>query len=268
MSNQEKEKDLQETSLETLDSSEDATNKDLTKEETSTKVELSSNNKQEVAESKEPRTQDKKEKTQSEPSTGDKPQVTQPQAAAIAPKKPVATPRPRPAAKKPVEEKPLEPSHKQPWLDQFVANIKDLVGSECLEDAFINRANDHLPTLVVKNECWRKLALHLRNHQDCQFDYVQNYSSVDYETHFEVVLHLFSFQQKERLGVRVKVDRTEEKVDSVADIWATANWNEREVYDLMGITFVGHPDLRRIMLTDQWVGHPLRKDYVPYDEGV
>ncbi|MDQ0415846.1 NADH-quinone oxidoreductase subunit C [Croceifilum oryzae] len=192
--------------------------------------------------------------------------VTKPQAASVPPKKPAATPRP--AAKKPVEEKPLEPSRKQPWLDKFVVKLKDLEGSEYLEDAFINRANSDLPTLVVKSEWWRYLALYLRNHPDCQFHYVQNFSSVDYETHLEVVVHLFSFPYKERLGVRVKVDRTEAKVDSVADIWAAANWNEREAYDLMGITFEGHPDLRRIMLTDQWVGHPLRKDYVPYDEGV
>ncbi|SFX24066.1 NADH:ubiquinone oxidoreductase subunit (chain C) [Thermoactinomyces sp. DSM 45891] len=192
--------------------------------------------------------------------------VTKPQAASVPPRKPAATPRP--VAKKPVEDKPLEPSRKQPWLDKFVVKLKDLEGSEHLEDAFINRANLDLPTLVIKGEWWRFLALHLRNHSDCQFHYVQNFSSVDYETHLEVVVHLFSFPHKERLGVRIKVDRTEAKADSVADIWDAANWNEREAYDLMGITFEGHPDLRRIMLTDQWVGHPLRKDYVPYDEGV
>ncbi|TCP65910.1 NADH-quinone oxidoreductase subunit C [Baia soyae] len=192
--------------------------------------------------------------------------VTKPQAASVPPKKPAATPRP--AAKKPAEEKPLEPSRKQPWLDKFVVKLKELEGSEHLEDAFINRANNDLPTLVVKSEWWRTLALHLRNHPDCQFHYVQNFSSVDYETHLEVVVHLFSFPHKERLGVLVKVDRAEAKVDSVADIWDAANWNEREAYDLMGIIFEGHPDLRRIMLTDQWIGHPLRKDYVPYDEGV
>lgn len=266
MSNQEQEKELQGTSPENRVSAEDATSKEAMKEDVSLKEE-SSTKESKKEDSQERKALDEKESNQSK--TKDEPtNVTQPQVASVPPKKPAATPRPRPAAKKPVEEKPLEPSHKQPWLDKFVANIKDLVGPECLEDAFINRANDHLPTLVVKSGYWRKLALHLRNHSDCQFDYVQNYSSVDYETHLEVVLHLFSFQHKERLGVRVKVDRTEATVDSVADIWATANWNEREAYDLMGITFVGHPDLRRIMLTDQWIGYPLRKDYVPYDEGV
>lgn len=269
MSNQEQEKELQGNSVEHSIPNEESTNKEVVKEEVSTKVDASRKEKPDIRDSKKSPSLDKKENIHPQQSAGkDDTNVTQPQATSIPPKKPAATPRPRPVAKKPIEEKTLEPSHKQPWLDQFVEDIKDLVGPECLEDAFINRANDHLPTLVVKSECWRKLALHLRNHSSCQFDYVQNYSSVDYETHLEVVLHLFSFQQKERLGVRVKVDRTEAKVDSVADIWATANWNEREVYDLMGITFVDHPDLRRIMLTDQWIGHPLRKDYVPYDEGV
>lgn len=196
---------------------------------------------------------------------GDLP-ITQPKAASVPAKKPAATPRPRPVAK--AEEKPLEPSHKQPWLEQFTSKIEGILGKGVIEDSYINRPNDHLPTLVVNRDHWHKLAKTLRLHDDFAYDYMQSYSSVDYETHLEVVLHLFSFTHKERLAIRIKVDREESKLDSVSDIWLAANWNEREVYDLMGIHFLGHPDLRRILLPDQWVGYPLRKDYVPYDEGV
>jgi NADH-quinone oxidoreductase subunit C len=66
----------------------------------------------------------------------------------------------------------------------------------------------------------------------------------------------------------VKTNRTAATLPSLSSIWAAANWNEREMYDLLGIHFVGHPYLKRILLPDDWVGHPLRKDYEPLDKGV
>lgn len=82
------------------------------------------------------------------------------------------------------------------------------------------------------------------------------------EQHFEVIWHLRSVRQRSTLAVKVKLPFSDPSVDSVADLWPAADWHERETFDLVGITFTGHPNLRRILLPDDWIGHPLRKDYV------
>lgn len=81
----------------------------------------------------------------------------------------------------------------------------------------------------------------------------------------DVLYHLYSLQTQDELALKVRVPRDQAAVPSVTGIWDGANWHEREAYDLLGITFDGHPDLRRIMMTDDWIGHPLRKDYVYED---
>ncbi len=73
--------------------------------------------------------------------------------------------------------------------------------------------------------------------------------------------HLFSLQHRHQIVLKVEVDRAQPSVPSVQGVWKAANWLEREVYDMLGVDFVGHPDMRRILLPDDWVGHPLRKDY-------
>lgn len=77
----------------------------------------------------------------------------------------------------------------------------------------------------------------------------------------EVVYHLYSIPFNKALAVKIIVPRDHPEVPSVAHIWRTANWHEREAFDLLGIHFAGHPDLRRILLPADWEGHPLRKDY-------
>lgn len=166
------------------------------------------------------------------------------------------------------EEEPLEPSPKQPFLDNLVEVIKKKIGENLIENAFINRPNDHLPTLVVTGSDWLKLAQFLKEEETLSFDYLRDLTGVDYEEHMEVVYHLYSFSHKHDLCVRVKTDRDQPSVPSTVPLWAAANWNEREVYDLFGIDFPGHPDLRRIMMPDDWVGHPLRKDYEPLDKEI
>lgn len=78
---------------------------------------------------------------------------------------------------------------------------------------------------------------------------------------FMVVYHLFNISTKEPLRLKVPVEEKDPAVDTVSGVWATANWHERECWDLMGISFNNHPDLRRILMPDDWEGHPLRKDY-------
>lgn len=165
-------------------------------------------------------------------------------------------------------EKPLEPSPKQPLLDDFVKRITQQVGKEAVEESYINRPNGHLPTIVINNVKWHEAARVLRDDEALSFDYLVNMSGVDHEDHMEVVYHLESLSHKNRLCVRVKTGREEPSVPSVTDIWAGADWDEREIYDLLGIQFPGHPNLERIFLPESWVGHPLRKDYEPIDSDI
>jgi NADH-quinone oxidoreductase subunit C len=81
------------------------------------------------------------------------------------------------------------------------------------------------------------------------------------EPRFEVVYHLHSIERNERLRLKCRLPGTDPQIESVTSVWRSANWYEREVYDLFGIRFLNHPDLRRIMLPEDWEGHPLRKDY-------
>lgn len=177
--------------------------------------------------------------------------------------RPVAR-KPRPKAKK--EAKPLPPSPKQSLLDNYVQMITKKVHEDALEESYINRAGEHVPTLVVKNAYWFEVASFLKT--GLQFVYIQNYSGVDYQTHMEVVCHLYSFIRKERIAIRVKADREQPTFPSLTSLFPAANWNEREMYDLLGFHFEGHPNLTRILMPDDWEGHPLRKDYEPLDKEV
>jgi NADH-quinone oxidoreductase subunit C len=84
------------------------------------------------------------------------------------------------------------------------------------------------------------------------------------EPRFEVVYHLHSVENNERLRLKCRLAGNAAEIDSVTSVWRSANWHEREVFDLFGIVFRGHPDLRRIMMPEDWEGHPLRKDYPVY----
>jgi NADH-quinone oxidoreductase subunit C len=103
----------------------------------------------------------------------------------------------------------------------------------------------------------------LRDHVELRFDYLSNLSAVHWpkkERPFEVVYHLVSMPKRHRLTVKIDLADGEE-APTATGVWPAANWFEREAFDLFGIRFKGHPDLTRILLTDEWTGHPLRKDY-------
>lgn len=165
-------------------------------------------------------------------------------------------------------EPPKPPSPSQPRLNRIVTLLRELVAEDAVEESYINEPNDHLPTLVIKNERWLQSAQLFRNHAELACNYLRNVSGVDYETYMEVVYYPWNMDTREGYCIKVKADREQPVVASVTPIWETANWNEREIYDLLGIDFPGHPDLRRIMMPDDWEGHPLRKDYVPLDPEV
>jgi len=107
----------------------------------------------------------------------------------------------------------------------------------------------------------RDVCLALRDDPGLAMDYLRCLSGVDRGDRIEVVYHLVSLRQHHGVTLKVELDRGAPAVDSVQDLWRTANWFEREAMDLVGIQFVGHPNLVRLMMPPDWVGHPLRKDY-------
>jgi NADH-quinone oxidoreductase subunit C len=115
--------------------------------------------------------------------------------------------------------------------------------------------------LVVDCAQLGEIALYTRDEE--KFNLLSDLTAVDWprrEKRFDVVLNLYSFEKNERLRLKVHASNGEE-VPSVSGIWPTANWLEREVFDMFGIVFSGHPNLKRILLPDEWQGSPLRKDY-------
>jgi NADH-quinone oxidoreductase subunit C len=104
----------------------------------------------------------------------------------------------------------------------------------------------------------------LRDDPELAFDMLTDLTCVDYlgqEPRFEMVYHLYSVAKNHRLRVKARVAEPSCEIDTLVPLWPSANWMEREVWDLYGVRFTGHPDLRRILLYEEFQGHPLRKDY-------
>jgi NADH-quinone oxidoreductase subunit C len=117
-------------------------------------------------------------------------------------------------------------------------------------------------TVTVKKEEIVDICRFLKT--ELGYNFLTDVTAVDYlgkEPRFMVVYNLYSIPHKDRLRLKAPVAEGDCAIDTLCTLWNTANWLEREVYDLFGITFTNHPDLRRILMTDDWVGHPLRKDY-------
>ena len=117
-------------------------------------------------------------------------------------------------------------------------------------------------TLLILPENWREIAKLLKNESDLDFDYLMCISSYDKGDGkiYGVAYNLFSTIKNHYLEVRVEVEDGK-SIPSIVNLWKTANWHEREAYDMMGIQFEGHPNLTRILLSDDWEGHPLRKSF-------
>ncbi|MGJ7920757.1 NADH-quinone oxidoreductase subunit C [Neobacillus sp. LXY-4] len=170
------------------------------------------------------------------------------------------------AAAEPVEE--AKPSPNQQYLDKYVKVIEEHLGNDVLEDSYINKLSKDVPTLVAKREAYFKVAQFLKYNELLGFDYLSELHGTDFETHMEVYVHFYSYKNRQSVALKVKIDRDNPEIESLEPLWAGANWPECEAYDLLGIKFIGHPNLHRIMLGEDWVGHPLRKDYEQYDVEV
>jgi len=116
-------------------------------------------------------------------------------------------------------------------------------------------------TFLVEPLNWKTVAQQLRSTDGFDFDYLFCVTCVDWKTHFTMVYHLTSTTYRHTIVVKSKLDRNNPEIETVSDIWRTAEFHEREAYDLFGVKFLNHPDLRRLFMTDDWKGWPLRKDY-------
>ena len=142
---------------------------------------------------------------------------------------------------------------------QIAARLQETFASRILA-TFVD---DKHPRIHIHADDWRAVAQFLRNEPDLQFDWLRNFGGIDYaaDDKMAIVADLWSFRHRHVFAVRVFTERSQPSIPSVADLWPAANWHEREAFDLLGISFPGHPDLRRLLLADDWEGHPLRKDY-------
>lgn len=114
---------------------------------------------------------------------------------------------------------------------------------------------------TVLKEDILKIAKTLHSKDNLAFDHLSFVTAVDYGDYFELVYQLYSYKRKHSLTIKTSVPKKNPVIDSVISVWLAADWHEREVYDLFGIEFKGHPNLKRMFLPDDFPGHPLRKDY-------
>lgn len=145
----------------------------------------------------------------------------------------------------------MEPIFLKKLKERFPEDIKDIY------EAF------DLYTVVVDKDKIAEVCHFLRDDPKLRFNYLSDVCGVDYfpkDPRFEVVYHLYSIPFKYRIRLKCRINEGE-RVPTVVGIWKTANWHERETYDMYGIVFEGHPDLRRIYLSEEFEGYPMRKDY-------
>ena len=123
-------------------------------------------------------------------------------------------------------------------------------------------AEQEKPAVYVQADELLAVLQYVKEQVSFSFDRMSNLTAVDYKDYFEMVYHLFSRRYYTWLTIKVKLEHDAPEIPSVTPLWEGANFEEREVYDLMGICFLQHPDLRRIFLPEDFPGHPLRKDFI------
>ncbi|MDW3194174.1 MAG: NADH-quinone oxidoreductase subunit C [Cytophagales bacterium] len=142
--------------------------------------------------------------------------------------------------------------------------LKSLLEAEISELVLTEREQSTPVAFVVPVDRLKEVMIFLHQDSRCYFDMLSCLTGVDLgkeANQMEVIYHLNSIPKGMSIAVVVQLERENPVVVTVSDIWRTADWHERETYDLLGIRFEGHPDLRRILLPNDWEGHPLRKDY-------
>lgn len=124
------------------------------------------------------------------------------------------------------------------------------------------------PCIAVQGAAIADVSRFLHDEPDLRFDALSNQTGVDYKAKnvIQIVYHLYSYPHRHAIVLKVDLPRDNPVVSTVEGVWKAANWLEREIYDLVGVTFEGHSDLRRLLMPEDWIGHPLRKDFVEPEE--
>ena len=134
-----------------------------------------------------------------------------------------------------------------------------------LKEKFGNRVLDLTenvdPFIRVSADAIAEIGLYLRDDEAMGFESLMCLSGVDYPEHLSLVYHLFSSAHRHKITLKTDLGREDPSLPTVEGVWRVANWHERETYDMFGVVFEGHSDLRRILMPEDWEGYPLRKDY-------
>jgi NADH-quinone oxidoreductase subunit C len=146
--------------------------------------------------------------------------------------------------------------------------LEETFGAEVVFDFHADPAKDKDPWFQVASPAIEEVCEHLRSDRELAFDYLECITGVDYpaDERIVVVYHVFSYEKRHRVVLKVYLNRDDPVMPTLVNVWSTANWQERECFDLLGVRFEGHPDLRRLLLPDDWEGHPLRKDFVEKED--
>jgi len=140
--------------------------------------------------------------------------------------------------------------------DEIKLSIATLVPAAVIEEGgeWLN--------VFIEPAAWKSLAFQLKHNKELSFDFLFCVTCVDWKTHLTMVYHLNSTAFRHHLVIKIKLDRNDPKIETVSDIWRTAEFNEREAYEMFGVQFIDHPDLRLLILPDGWEGrNPMRKDF-------
>ena len=141
--------------------------------------------------------------------------------------------------------------------------LEEKFGNEAVFDFHADPKKDKDPWFQVAPWEIEPICEYLRDERDLAFDYLECITGVDYPDlkKIVVVYHVYSYSQKHRVVLKAFLDREDPAMPTLVNVWSVANWQERECFDLLGVLFEGHPDLRRLLMPDDWEGHPLRKDF-------
>lgn len=141
--------------------------------------------------------------------------------------------------------------------------LQEKLGAEAVFDFHADPAKDKDPWFQVGPPEIERVCEALRDDEELACDYLECITGVDYpdEKRITVVYHVYSYAKKHRVVLKAFLDREDPVMPTLVNVWSTANWQERECFDLLGVRFQGHPDLRRLLMPEDWEGHPLRKDF-------
>ncbi len=155
------------------------------------------------------------------------------------------------------------------WIEKFgelwkrqAESLKEAFGAEIEQILMPPNYPTDVPIIYVNKSSLPKVMAYLKDQSGFEYAFLSDITATDEEVEprFEVVYNLFSHRHLSRIRIKTRV-KENEQVPTLVSVWKGANWAEREVYDMFGIRFEGHPDLRRILMDGRWVGYPLRKDY-------